>query len=66
MSREPTDDEIDAAMILMRWQMAFTPNGSVADRRNRGAVTAAAGALISAEDPLEAISRHYEEGPAEE
>jgi hypothetical protein len=57
--REPTDTEIDAALVLLRLQTALTPTGSTADHRARGGITAAAGALISGEDPLADIREHY-------
>ena len=57
--REPTDQELDAAVVLLRLQTALRPTRSTADHRARGAITAAAGALISAEDLREALQEHY-------
>lgn len=56
---EPTDTDIEAAMVLIRLQLALRPTGSTADHRARGAITAAAGALLDGTDPREAIEEHY-------
>ena len=56
---EPTDTDVEAMAVLMRLQLALRPNGSTADHRARGAITAAAGALLDGTDPREAIEEHY-------